>query len=783
MEQTNVSGHSICSVLSLDPLLAFWRARVAPQCAYLAEMFNTFEQRILHNEELSGDIQGPEVIEKYKEIIFPLMTAAFPTSTWETSIAGALTPLSKHPFFYTPMFERVLMTEDRQVRGRLKQPEQDFERYRRLRAFWLVLDKIYGIGHGRSTPVIRVVVDPQTGLERYFRILPDWQFLEVETAGQVIPLNDEQRHRILDHIDDPDMLAKLIPVQQFIFRGFIIIRAVDVTESEVFLDMEKDLIDQESTFCTSGFGRLQRRLQTLFGRPDLSVGMGALQRDQVWVIHNEEPAANNCMFKNSNHIPLSELKGSIWLQAVSKGDMLIVSDLADAKALCPAEEELVKDGVRSVLILPLRYRGTVIGTFFIMSPRPNDFTAMDKILIKPIAPLFSVALKRGVDDVNNEVQTIIKEKCTALHPSVEWRFRKAAFRHMERMHSGQPSEMEPIVFKDVIPLFGQSDIRGSSEARSQSIQADLTEQLELANEVLRRAEMAKPWPLIKELQHRIDKRVENLGQGVFTGAETLIGQFLSREVEPVFDELLRLGPRVVQAIEKYRRALDPQRGFVYHRRKDYEDSVSILNDRLSAYLDREESEAQKEYPHYFEKHQTDGFDYVIYLGASMHEDGNYNRFHLQNLLLWQLTLACGMAWHTEQVKPRLAVPLDTCHLVLYNTTPLSIRFRYDEKRFDIDGAYDVRNEIIKSRLDKAVIKNGERLTQPGRLAVVYSQPQELRELRRHMRYLQATGHLADDIEALELEDLPNVRGLKALRVGINLQARVLAEKAAQAAVG
>ncbi|MBU4129962.1 MAG: hypothetical protein KKF12_04010 [Proteobacteria bacterium] len=115
--------------------------------------------------------------------------------------------------------------------------------------------------------------------------------------------------------------------------------------------------------------------------------------------------------------------------------------------------------------------------------------------------------------------------------------------------------------------------------------------------------------------------------------------------------------------------------------------------------------------------------------------------------------------------------MDTCHLILVNHTPLSIRFRFDEKRFDVDGAYDVRQEIIKSRLDKALIKGtGERLTQPGRIAVVYSNPSEGKEIKQHIDFLMGAGKLDNDLEMLELDDLPDVRGLKALRVGVNLKA-------------
>ncbi|MGA6926136.1 MAG: hypothetical protein WBY88_10680, partial [Desulfosarcina sp.] len=386
------------------------------------------------------------------------------------------------------------------------------------------------------------------------------------------------------------------------------------------------------------------------------------------------------------------------------------------------------------------------------------------------APLFSMALKRGIDDMNNEVQSIIKEKCTAVHPSVEWRFRQAAMDHMESRRQGKPSEMAPIIFKDVIPLFGQSDIRGSSEARVESIQADLTEQLKLAETVMQRAAENRSWPLIGELRYQIDRRIGNLQNGLSAEEENLVGSFLQLEVESSFEELRTIGPGVVRAIDRYNQSVDPVRNVVYRKRKAFEESVFMLNERLSACLDQKQAEAQQILPHYFEKHQTDGIDYVIYLGASMHPQGKHNLFYLKNLALWQLEVACGMARETRRIQSDLKIPLDTCHLVLVNHTPLSIRFRYDEKRFDVDGAYDVRQEIIKSRLDKAVVKGGrERLTQPGQIAVVYSHPKEGRDIRRHIDYLQGRGDLLPDLQTIDLEDLPGVRGLKALRVGVNLE--------------
>ena len=143
-------------------------------------------------------------------------------------------------------------------------------------------------------------------------------------------------------------------------------------------------------------------------------------------------------------------------------------------------------------------------------------------------------------------------------------------------------------------------------------------------------------------------------------------------------------------------------------------------------------------------------------------------------------VACGIAWHVENLRTAGNVSLDATHLILVNRSPVSIRFRFDEKRFDVDGAYDIAHEIIRSRIDKATVKGGiERLTQPGRIAIVYSRPDELQEMSRHINFLQHRGFLNDDVESLELNDLPGVQGLKALRVGVNLESKALAEAATE----
>ena len=146
----------------------------------------------------------------------------------------------------------------------------------------------------------------------------------------------------------------------------------------------------------------------------------------------------------------------------------------------------------------------------------------------------------------------------------------------------------------------------------------------------------------------------------------------------------------------------------------------------------------------------------------------FDPLYLKNLRLWQLMVACGVAIRAERLKDQLATPLEVTNLILVQHAPLSIRFRFDEKRFDVDGAYNVRYEIIKKRIDKAVIRGTtERLTQPGQVALVYSHPSEAHEWREYIDYLQTLGYLTRDVEELELEELQGAQGLRALRVRVD----------------
>ncbi len=114
----------------------------------------------------------------------------------------------------------------------------------------------------------------------------------------------------------------------------------------------------------------------------------------------------------------------------------------------------------------------------------------------------------------------------------------------------------------------------------------------------------------------------------------------------------------------------------------------------------------------------------------------------------------------------LLVPLQSTQLIFVNSDVIDITFREDEKRFDVEGAYNIRYQMIKKRMDKVHLRDSEeRLTQPGKIAIVYINEADVEDYKTLLEQQVKKG-LFVNLEHLQLEDLQGISGLKALRVTV-----------------
>jgi len=278
----------------------------------------------------------------------------------------------------------------------------------------------------------------------------------------------------------------------------------------------------------------------------------------------------------------------------------------------------------------------------------------------------------------------------------------------------------------------------------------------------------KNLPFYEQLIFTIDIKISELETNFNNNTEQDVHQFFGKQILPLFQHILSLSSH--KGIEEFLKLVDKETQSFYIARKSYDKTIDLINKNLSLFLDKQQVKAQNIFPHYFEKYKTDGIEHNMYVGQSISKNKSYHESVLFNLRLWQLQLMCEMETLYYKKQKDLAVKLDVASLILAYDVPLNIRYRIDEKQFDVDGAYNVRYEMIKKRIDKAHIKNtNERLTQAHKLSVVYSTKAIELEYLTYFKFLQSKNYIGDSIEIVELEELQGASGIKAIRVDINQQ--------------
>ena len=755
--------------LSLAHLIDFWERQDGDPSSLHAPLARVIVEKLEEAPGLREIIDDRSVLDTHRELIDLMMTAMVPAGRGDDYYAAALEPFTTLPFYETPAWQRVGLCETERIKERLNIPLDQFAFGRLMWAYEFILEEWVGVEADLQWALVMTVHDEEVGLDRHFSLGVDPRFVSVRLVRDLEKPSSQDIARLLAEPTNIELWTEVLPPDAFEFDGMTVITAVDVTLHEVISRLKNDLIEKDSMASPEKIDRLQHRLRNLLRCPELTLGLIAFdRRADVEGIEGARAVGNSLLLCDECAPTCPNRADSSYAGIFESTDPVIVQDLQTSELRTGYEHHLRKHGHRSLLLYPLHVGDQLVGLMELASPKPGDLNAFNARRLLDVVPLFATTLKRNLDELEDHVQALIKRKYTAIHSSVEWRFREAALRYLEEKERGEVSpELEQIVFHDVYPLYGLVDMRDSSRIRNEAIRADLGEQLQMALEVINAAGQIRPLPVLEEVGYRLAQQIEGLESELRSDDESGVLELLRQDVEPLFGQLETYGGDVAERVTAYRGALDTDLNIIYRRRKDFEESVTGLNDVISMTLDTEEERAQAMFPHFFEKFRTDGVDHSIYVGTELHEDGLFDELYLRNLRIWQLMTTCRIEWELARVKTDMAVPLEATHLILVQHQPLSIRFRVDEKRFDVDGAYDIRYEIVKKRIDKARIRGtSERVTQPGQLAIVYSTASEAAEYRRYVEFLQNKGYFGPGLEELELEDLPGISGLKALRVTI-----------------
>lgn len=758
-----MKGFPFRSVLSLHLLIEYWETAIRSGTVPFGEPLLEYIHKA---PELKDPVTDMAILGRHQELINFLMSAAIAPAQTDKELTVATLPFHFVSFFETKAFQKHLNLEQIRRSAIINIPGHDMVVGKTIQACLMILQQFYHVKINFDKPILFTIRNPVTGLDKVYRIEIGRQFCEIVPNREPRPIDPRIIKFLTEKVYDVDLWLQYIRPEDFEFRGFMILRMVDVTEQEMVSSIKYDLLEKDAVSRTETFVAIQHKLRSIFGMPDIRLGLAYFDQDNNIILRTEKD--RECWKSLSEHKEskqsCGDYTGSVYERSWMEKRYITVEDLQTYPYKSVVEDALLANGIKNILLAPLIDQGETIGMLELATPTPGELNPVTANKVESVLPMFTAAVKRVKEEMITEVRAIIQEECTNIHPVVQWRFIEAGSKVLEKRKRGEPATFEEITFKEVYPLFGMADIRNSSLERTAAIRKDLLHNLKMAKTLVERINRTRNLPLLEESLFKIAAQYQKIYARLDSGDENIVVEFLKREVNPLLD-LFEGETEFSQDIRNYRAHLDPVFGVVYKKRKDFENSLSMINNMISTYLNEAQADAQEMFPHYFEKYQTDGIEYTIYIGDSLTKKKNFNTFYLRNFRIWQLMMAFEIEKRMAILTPDLKVKLAITQLILVHDQPLSIRFRPDEKQFDVDGAYDIRYEIIKKRIDKATVKfTGERLTQPGKIAVVYNQPKVEEEYRRYFEYLAAKNMLAGQVESLELEELPGANGLKALRV-------------------
>jgi hypothetical protein len=749
--------------LSFDHIIGEWEKVASDKPGGRADEALELLKEVALHPELRDGLKDEQQIAENSDLIRRLMQDYFPAVLSKNEIKAVSLPYRKDIFNHTERFRSILAAAGPDFELNIR----DFDTHQSyILSCCIILNEFYGTHLDFFIPLF-CDIPMADGIIKHYRILYNADFLEISPTELALPISQEEIDLLLDNYDDLDMWRAKFPKESWLLRGFSLITLIDVTvENAVSTFKEKLLVLNAQNLQQS----VESIFRSIYRISDIRIGFTVFNRERgVFKAANFGHRMKSFILSDEEESCNEEVLCINSFQHLIQGkEFFAISDAIDFQASNPESQlaaTLLSQNIKSFILAPVIKNNVLLGILELVSPRTKELNSINANKLEVVMPFLTDSIDRLIGELENQVQAFIQEEYTTIHNSVYWKFKEEAEKALSNATVNEQNVPEEIVFPDVYPLYGQVDIKGSSEIRNTSVQNDLRYQLKTLLSVLKEISALSKIESFLEEELQLNAFLYDLVLPLKANTEQLIHNYVVNKVHRYLQQLTDI--KLKPVIDSYFAEDEKVNGSFHLYRRKYETTIATINGKLAAIIDSRQVEAQAIFPHYYERFKTDGVEHNLYLGASIAPRLQFDLQLLHQLRLWQIRVLCEMEMAHERLKSTLPYPLEVTTLILIYNTEIDIRFRMDEKRFDVDGSYNARFEIVKKRIDKAHVKDtDQRITEPGKITLVYAGDSEEDEYIRYLRILQKDGILEEGLELFEVEDLQGVSGLKALRARI-----------------
>src|SRR5574338_780957 len=430
----------INSRISFRPLVEALKKNIAQGNPSEQKLFGPVVAAFESHEDLMQPIADLPVVSHHLELIGELLSILFPpTAAAHENIYAVSMPFQFKTIYTSKVFHHLFLKPGT---NEINIPEgetgQNLFTEKLKYAYAFILKKFCGYRSPESARAIYPCVDPHTGLTKFLELRIDTRFIDILPLQDMPQLPEGLVCSQTNRIKTLDELMKEVPLEKFIFEGIAIVRVNDVTEEEVISRIKNSLLNINAFSDASVYKELEQHIQSLISLKDVRIGVTPFFKVNGHYVYSELHNSNSHLFKHFHSIADKDEISDCCKLLFRDSDQPVLFETLNEKNVSEVDflQYYYLENGRSLIICPLKQHNQLLGILEIVSEIPGKLKHTHVNKIEAAIPLFTLALEKSMESLDNQIDKVIKEQFTAVQPSVEWKFTEAAYNYIIQKQQG-----------------------------------------------------------------------------------------------------------------------------------------------------------------------------------------------------------------------------------------------------------------------------------------------------------------------------------------------------------
>jgi hypothetical protein len=370
--------------------------------------------------EIREGIENFDDLSKYEEPIRKLCQMMFP-DVLTTNEIKALTP----PFHFKPIYSSTRFTKIIEASG------DDFDLHMKdisndefyMFCCYSILATYCGFPAYGGGPMMVEIRNRDLGIDKSYHIAMNADMIEFIPTERAVEITREDFEMLVDNHGNIALWKEKFPPNSWIMRGVSMANMVDVTNSQALSKITSNLLVKSEL----SMKKIHEGLRTLFNNSELISGVVTMEDGYFSQVHDNE--MKSIMLGELPSMSCEDaLCGYSIDKLIHRTDPLIIPDVKrfHTKSKSQLTQNLVDQHIGSFIMIPLVYEEELMGFIELGSNNVYELNTISISKLLPLIPVLGMAMKRFKTEEQNQIEAIIQQECTTIHPSVKWRFKDEA---------------------------------------------------------------------------------------------------------------------------------------------------------------------------------------------------------------------------------------------------------------------------------------------------------------------------------------------------------------------